>query len=180
MNALLALARAIDKVNETIGRAVSWLVLGLVLVQLLVVLLRYMYGIGSIKLQESILYMHGTLFLAGAAFTLLHNGHVRIDIIYRAAGKQLKAAIDLLGSIFLLLPAMTLVAWASFPYVRNAWMILEGSKETSGIQAVYLLKSLLLVFAVTMLLQGVSLAIHALAALIGYEAPSDEKMKAEI
>lgn len=180
MNVLLAFARAIDKVNDTIGRLVSWVVLGLVLVQLLVVLLRYVYGIGSIKLQESILYMHGTLFLAGAAFTLLHNGHVRIDIIYRAAGRRLKAVIDLLGSVFLLLPAMMLVAWASFPYVRSAWINLEGSGETSGIQAVYLLKSLLLVFALTMLLQGVSMAIHALAALVGYEAVSDEKMKSEL
>jgi TRAP-type mannitol/chloroaromatic compound transport system permease small subunit len=177
---LLSFARAIDRINDTIGRAVSWLVLGLVLVQLLIVLLRYVYGVGSIKLQESILYMHGTLFLAGAAYTLLHNGHVRVDIIYRAAGKRLKAAIDLLGSLFLLLPTVALVAYVSFPYVRRSWSALEGSKETSGIQAVYLLKSVLLVFVVTMALQGLSMAIHALAALAGREAPQAEERPDEI
>lgn len=170
MNALLSFARTIDRLNDTIGRAVSWLVLGLVLVQLLVVLLRYVYGIGSIKLQESILYMHGTLFLAGAAYTLLQEGHVRVDIIYRGAGKRLKALIDLLGSLFLLLPSVGLIGYVSYPYVERAWRALEGSKETSGIHAVFLLKSVLLVFVATLFLQGLSMAIRAFAALFSREA----------
>jgi TRAP-type mannitol/chloroaromatic compound transport system permease small subunit len=175
VNALLSFARTIDKVNDTIGRAVSWLVLGLVLVQLLVVLLRYVYGIGSIKLQESILYMHGTLFLAGAAYTLLQDGHVRVDIIYRGAGKRLRAFIDLLGSLVLLLPSVGLIGYVSFPYVERAWRALEGSKETSGIHAVFLLKSVLLVFVVTLFLQGLAMAIRAFAALTGREGARADK-----
>ncbi len=180
MIALLAFARAIDWLNETIGRAVSWLVLGLVLVQLLIVLLHHVYGQGSSALQELILYMQGTLFLAGAAYTLMHNGHVRVDIIHRVAGTRLKAAIDLLGSLFLLLPAVALIGYVSVPYVHRAWRTLEGSMEMSGIKAVFLLKSVLLVFTLTMFLQGLSMAIHALAALIGREPPAEEEREAEL
>jgi TRAP-type mannitol/chloroaromatic compound transport system permease small subunit len=75
---------------------------------------------------------------------------------------------------------MALVAYVSFPYVRRSWSALVGSKETSGIQAVFLLKSVLLVFVVTMALQGLSMAIHALAALTGREAPPDKERPDEI
>jgi TRAP-type mannitol/chloroaromatic compound transport system permease small subunit len=180
VNALLAFARAVDWLNETIGRAVSWLVLGLLFAQLLIVLLRHVYGQGSVTLQESVPYMQGTLFLAGAAYTLMHNGHVRVDVIHRVAGKRLKAAIDLLGSLFLLLPGAVLVGYVSFPYVHRAWSTLEGSAAAGGIEAVFFLKSVILVFVLAMFLQGLSMAIHALAVLTGREAPVEEEIEAEL
>lgn len=175
MNSLSALAKAIDRLNEGTGRVISWLALGIVLVQLLIVLQRYVFGIGSIRLQESVLYLHALLFLVGASYTLLHNGHVRVDIFYRAAGPRVKAFIDLLGTTFLLLPTTVVITLVSFPYVRRSWAVFEKSRETSGLPTVFLLKSVILVFAVLMTLQGISMAIHALLILSGREtAPSEE------
>lgn len=180
MNALLAFARVIDWLNETIGRAAAWLVLGLVLAQFLIVLLHTVYGFGSVKLRESILYMQAMLLLAGAAYTLMHNGHVRVDIIHRVAGKRLKAAIDFLGSLVLLLPAVALVGYLSFPFVQHGWSALEETITIGGIEAVFLLKTTLLVFVLTMFLQGLSMVIHAFAALTGREAPAEEEVEAEL
>ena len=88
MTALARIAGWIDTLNEGIGRAVSWLALLMVLVQFIVVLQRYVFGIGSIFMQESIVYMHGTLFMLVAGYTLLHNGHVRVDVFYRTMKPQ--------------------------------------------------------------------------------------------
>ncbi len=165
MHALLLAARAIDRVNQRIGQLVAWLTVVMVLVQFTVVLLRYVFGIGFIWMQESILYMHAMVFLVGAGFTLLTDGHVRVDIFYREATPRRKAWVDLLGVLTLLLPFCALVVVVSWRYVANSWGILEGSKETSGIQAVFLLKTLILVFAGLVGIQGVALALKALVVL---------------
>ncbi len=171
MKRLIAL---IDELNERVGRAVSWLALLMVLVQIIVVVQRYVFGIGSIWMQESIVYMHGFLFMLAAGYTLLHNGHVRVDVFYREATPRRKAMTDLFGSLFFLLPMCVSIIWLAWPYVSNSWAILEGSKETSGIHGVYLLKSVIIVFAVLVALQGISMAAHAIRILTGDEAPSDE------
>lgn len=168
------LARLIDRINDRIGRAVAWLALVMVLVQFVIVVQRYVFGIGSIWMQESMVYMHATLFMLAAGYTLLHNGHVRVDIFYREASPRRKALTDLAGALFFLLPMCAATAWLAWPYVANSWAIFEGSKETSGIHAVFLLKSVILAFAVLVALQGVSLAIHAVRVLKGDEAPSSE------
>ncbi len=82
MRFLQGLARAIDRLNEAIGVSVAWLALFTVLVEFAVVLMRYVFGVGSVKMQESIVYMHATVFMVAAGYTLLHNGHVRCDIFY--------------------------------------------------------------------------------------------------
>jgi TRAP-type mannitol/chloroaromatic compound transport system permease small subunit len=170
----LSLAKTIDALNERVGRTVSWLALFMVLVQFTVVLLRYVFGIGSIFMQESIIYMHGFLFMLGAGYTLLHGGHVRVDIFYGAASERKQAFVDLFGVIFFLLPVLTLILIYGWPYVADSWSILESSKETSGIPAVYILKSSIIAFCVLMALQGVSMAIHALAIIKGVEHKSAE------
>jgi len=164
----------IDGLNDRIGRTVSWLALLMMLVQFLVVVQRYVFGIASIWMQESIVYMHGFLFMLAAGYTLLHNGHVRVDIFYREATPRRKAMTDLFGSLFFLLPVCLATIWLAWPYVSNSWAILEGSKETSGIHGVYLLKSVIIAFAVLVALQGISLAIHSVRILMGLETPSDE------
>ena len=85
VRSLQGLARAIDRLNEGIGVSVAWLALFTVLVEFAVVLMRYVFGVGSVKMQESIVYMHATVFMVAAGYTLLHNGHVRCDIFYAAA-----------------------------------------------------------------------------------------------
>ncbi len=179
MGALKPIAKMIDRLNQVLGATVAWLTLIMVLEQFAIVVMRYVFGVGYIYMQESIVYMHGILFLLGAGFTLLHNGHVRVDLIYREAPERQKALTDLLGSLLLLIPVMILILWVSYPYVEISWSVLEGSKETSGIPGIFLLKTMILVFAVLMLLQGISMAIHSSLILMGVEdAPQEEAQTA--
>jgi TRAP-type mannitol/chloroaromatic compound transport system permease small subunit len=170
---LLRLARAVDRGNEGLGRAVAWLALALVLLQFVVVVMRYVFGLGSVKMQESIVYMHATIFMVAAGYTLLHNGHVRCDIFYAGASPRAKAAIDLFGVLAFLLPMCALIAWVAWPYVASSWAVHEGSPEGSlGIPGVFLLKSVILLFAGLLSLQGLSLALHSALLLAGVEAPA--------
>ena len=124
------LADRIDRLNTAVGRAASWCALAIVLLGFAVVLLRYLLGVGSIWLQESILYAHAALFLLAAAWTLKEGGHVRVDVFYASAAPRTKAWIDLLGALFLLLPFAVAIVWFSLPYVARSWAILERSRET--------------------------------------------------
>jgi TRAP-type mannitol/chloroaromatic compound transport system permease small subunit len=164
---LRTLAAAIDAVNATIGRIVSWFGLFLVLAMLVAVFGRYVYGVGWIKLSEAILYAHAFLFMLGSAWTLRQDGHVRVDIFYREARPRTKAWINLVGVVLFLLPVMVLIGWVSWPYVGRAWAIREGSREISGIHLVYLLKTAIIVFAVQIGLQGIALAARSVLALRG-------------
>lgn len=160
-------SRTIDRISGALGRAVAWCALALVLVQFVAVVERYVFGVGWIWVEESIVYLHATLFMAGAGYTLLHEGHVRVDIFYAGATARQRALIDLLGTLFFLWPVAGLIFAKAWPYVAASWAVLERSPETSGIPAVFLLKSLLLVFAVLVALQGLSMAARALDTLGG-------------
>src|SRR6266540_1775759 len=159
---LSRLADCIDRLTGTIGRTVAWCTLIVVLTQFAVVLLRYLLGMGSIWLSESIVYGHAAVFMLAATWTLAENGHVRVDIFYADAPPRRKALVDLLGALLLLIPFALALAWLSFPYVARSWAILERSRETSGLPAVFLLKTLIPLFALSMALQGVSQAIRAI------------------
>src|SRR5256714_2811173 len=161
-----SLADGIDRLNSAIGRAASWCALAVVLIGFAVVLLRYVLGLGSIWLQESILYAHAALFLLAAAWTLKQGGHVRVDVFYADASPRIKAWIDLLGALLLLLPFTLAVVYFSLPYVERSWAILERSRETSGLPLVFLLKTLIPLFALLLALQGIAQAVRALAILI--------------
>ncbi len=153
---LAGLARTLDALNEWLGRAVAWMTLGMVLVTFLVVLLRYLFDLGWIAMQESVTYMHAVVFLAGAAYTLRHDGHVRVDVFYKGFSPRTRAWVDLLGSLLLLLPVCGFIAWASWDYVAQSWAIREGSREAGGLPGVFLLKTLLLVLVASLVLQAVA------------------------
>ncbi len=157
----MSIADRIDRLTTLIGRAAAWLCLFIVLAQFAVVLMRYGFGMGSAKLTESILYAHAALFMLAAAWTLRENGHVRVDIFYADARPRRKALVDLLGALFLLIPFALSLLILSLPYVARSWSILERSRETSGLPFVYLLKTLIPIFAISLVLQGVSQAIRA-------------------
>ena len=161
------LARTIDGLSEQTGRIVAWLALVLVVLQFGLVVLRYVFGINDRASEELLLYLHGTLFLLAAAFTLKHQGHVRIDLSYRDASARTQAWIDLAGTIFFLLPICALIGWAAWPFVENAWVSKEGSIETSGLPFKYIYKSVILVFVAMMALQGFAQAIKAWLVLKG-------------
>jgi len=168
MNGLKRIAEAIDLLNDWIGRGLAWLTLGMVLVTFVVVLMRYVFGLGSTIMQESVVYMHATVFMVVAGYTLVHNGHVRCDIFYGAASPRAKAIIDIVGTVIFLIPVCVLIIWVSWPYARASWAVLEGSPEgTMGIPGVFLLKTLILVFAGVLSLQAVSLVLQSALFLAG-------------
>ncbi len=168
MSVLKRIATAIDLINDGIGRGLAWLTLGMVLVTFGVVLMRYVFGLGSTILQESVVYMHAIVFMGCAGFALVHNGHVRCDIFYGAATPRAKAVIDLIGTFLFLIPMCVLVFWVTWPYAAASWAVLEGSPEgRMGIPAVFLLKTLILVFAGLLALQSVSLLLQSALFLAG-------------
>ncbi len=162
---MTAFADRIDRMTAWIGRAAAWLCLFIVLAQFTIVVMRYGFGTGSAKLTESIIYGHAALFMLAAAWTLRENGHVRVDIFYADAPPRRKALVDLFGALLLLIPFALSLFILSLPYVARSWSILERSRETSGLPLVYLLKTLIPVFATLLVLQGISQAIRALQTL---------------
>jgi TRAP-type mannitol/chloroaromatic compound transport system permease small subunit len=156
----------IDRLNMAIGRAASWCALAIVLIGFAVVLMRYVLGLGSIWLQESILYAHSALFLLAAAWTLKEGGHVRVDVFYADAAARTKAWVDLLGALLLLLPFCAAILYFSAPYVARSFALLERSREASGLPLVFLLKALIPLFALLLALQGMAQIVKALAILI--------------
>lgn len=139
----------------------------MVLVQFALVLMRYVFGIGSVMAQEALIYAHALLFLLAAGYTLLGDGHVRVDIFYRPASPRTKALIDLLGVLVFLFPFCWLLWDVALPYVEASWRIREGSRETAGLPLVFLLKTAIPVFVVLLALQGLSLALRSLEVLTG-------------
>jgi TRAP-type mannitol/chloroaromatic compound transport system permease small subunit len=105
--------------------------------------------------------------MVGAGYTLLHDGHVRVDIFYRTASIRKKALVDLFGSLVLLLPVLVLVWVQAWPYVLDSWARLEESREAGGLPGLFLLKSVILVFCITLGLQGLSLAGRSILILVG-------------
>jgi TRAP-type mannitol/chloroaromatic compound transport system permease small subunit len=155
------IADGIDRTIAAIGRAAAWCCLYVVLAEFAVVVMRYALGLGSIRLQESVLYAHAALFMLAAAWTLQVDGHVRVDIFYAQAKPRTRAVIDLIGAIVFLFPVAIAVAALSLPYVERSWSFFEGSRETSGLPLVYLLKTLIPLFAVLIGVQGIAQAIRA-------------------
>ena len=162
---MTVLADRIDRLNVAIGRAVAWLVLAVVLLQFALVVARYLFGLGSIWLTETVIYAHATLFMLAAAWTLHAGGHVRVDVFYADASAGTRARVDLIGALLLLLPFMLVVLWLSVPYAARSWTILEHSQEASGLPLVFVFKTLIPLFALLMALQGIAQAIRAAAAL---------------
>jgi len=148
----------LDNINEITGRFIAWFTLMIVAITFLVVILRYGFDIGSIALQESVSYFHTFVFMLGAAYTLKHDGHVRVDIFYRKMTKTKKAWVDLLGTLFLLFPVCLFILISSWDYVFTSWTQLEQSGEAGGLAYVYILKTALLIMPILLMLQGAVLA----------------------
>ena len=159
-------ADTIDRLTTAIGRGAAWLVLAIVLLQFALVLARYVFGLGSIWLTETVIYGHATLFLLASAWTLRAGGHVRVDIFYADAAPRTRAIVDLAGAL-LLLPFALVLLWLAAPYAARSWAVLERSQETSGLPLVFVLKTLIPLFAVMMALQGAAQAVRAVQALTG-------------
>ena len=173
MSLFIYIADRIDAAIERIGRLLAWLNLLMVLVVVTIVVLRYCFAVGSVALQESVSYLHAAIFMLGIAYTLQHNGHVRVDIFYRQASPRRRAMIDLLGTLLFLLPVCLVIFIGSWDYVAASWNIAERSEERSGIAFVYALKSLLLLMPALLFLQGLAGALRLILTLAN--VPTDRR-----
>jgi TRAP-type mannitol/chloroaromatic compound transport system permease small subunit len=156
----------IDSITEILGKMISWLTLLMVLLTFTIVVLRYGFNLGWVAMQESVLYFHGIVFMLGAAYTLKHDGHVRVDIFYQKFSLKQKAWVNLIGGLVLLMPVCIFIFFISINYVLAAWQIMESSPEAGGLPLVYLNKSLILTLAVTMVFQGLAEILRNLLAIL--------------
>ena len=154
------LAGALERINQVIGHTLCWAALGMLLLQFMIVLLRYVFGYSFIFLDEGVLYFHATLFMLGAGYTFLVNAHVRVDIFYSGMSPRNNAFVDIFGHLFLLTPALLVLVWYSWPYVHGSWAILEGPISVGGIPASFLLKSLIPAYCALLLAQGLAALIR--------------------
>jgi TRAP-type mannitol/chloroaromatic compound transport system permease small subunit len=161
--------RYIDTFTERFGRLLAWSVPLMVVITSAVVVLRYGFALGFTALQESITYLHATLFMLGAAFTLKHDRHVRVDIFYQYFSPRRRAWVDSVGTIVFLFPLCGLILLSSWDFAAKAWAIREASVEPGGIPAVFLLKSLVPVMAINLALQAVAELLRNLRVLMSGE-----------
>src|SRR5687768_11912849 len=153
MLSLQSLADGIDRVNERLGHALSWLVLFTVAAAAAVAVLRYAFSFGWVWMQDAYVWANAVLFMMGAAYTLLLDKHVRVDFFYGSRGPRFKAAVDLFGAVVLLLPTIVVIFAYSFPYVLVSWLRREASLDVGGMPGVFLLKTVLLAFCVPLFFQ---------------------------
>lgn len=170
MKTLDGALQALDALTERLGRAAAWLSLALVGVTCWIVAARYVFNSGSIAVQESVIYLNSLLFILCSGYTLKHHGHVRVDIFYAKASLRYRAWVDLLGTFLLLLPLCGFLLWISWDYVESSWRVREQSGEAGGLPWVYLLKTLILVLAGLLALQGLAEALRAARVLHGGSA----------
>jgi len=172
---LITIAQLIDALNERVGRFVAWLTLFMVINVFIVVVLRYTFSIGWIWMQELYVWSHALVFLLGAGYTLLHEGHVRIDLIYRDASVKYKAIVNIFGCMFLAAPLLILLFDRSLPLIIRSWINFEKSAEAGGMEGVFLLKTSIAVFSILFILQFLAMLLRNMVVLLGYELPSNDQ-----
>ena len=165
MKPLVTILALIDRINSLVGRAVAWLTVLMVINVFLVVVLRYLFAIGWIWMQELYVWMHATVFLLGASYTLISDGHVRIDLFYRSATRSYKAMTNIIGSVFFGFPLLYLIFDRSWPMVIRSWENLEKSAEAGGMPAVFIFKSILPVFCILFAIQVFALVLRSILEL---------------
>ena len=158
---------AIDRFSALTGRITAWLALLMVRVTGVVVVLRYVFDMGFIWLQESVTWMHAVVFMLGAAYALQRDEHVRVDVFYREFDARRRAIVDILGVLLFLLPLCIYIGWSAWDFVAASWRIREASRESGGLPypLVPLLKSVLIVMPAMLALQGTALFLRSVSVL---------------
>ena len=145
----------INKINIALGKFFSWSLLIMVILTFAIVILRYLFNLGFIWMQELVRYLYASVFMLCAAYTLAQDEHVRVDIFYSKLTDKYKIFVNVVGSLIFLIPVCLCILYYSYTYVINSWMQLEGSLEERGLHAVYLLKTLIWGFAIMLTLQSI-------------------------
>lgn len=166
MGALLTLSRAIDRVNSLIGRSASWLILLAIFVSATNAIIRKLFSISSNAWLELQWYLYGGAFLLAAAYTLLENEHIRIDILYGNIRRRTQHWIDLLGTIFFLMPVVLVSLWLLWPWLMRSISSQEMSMNAGGL-ILWPAKALLFAGFVLLLCQGISEIIKKIAVMRG-------------
>ena len=159
----------INRISDATGKVTAWLTLFMVVATVVVVVLRYVFDVGLIWLQESIIWMHATVFMVGAAYTFMHEEHVRVDVFYRSMSVRRKALVDLLGVAIFLLPMCVFLTLKSYDFAWTSWSMHEASRESGGLPYPFLpiIKSVLVIMPVTVGLQGLALLLRSMRSLRG-------------
>ena len=160
INILKNLSSTISYINKIAGFICAIIVVLMSLNVFLVVVLRYLFGISFIWMQETYVWMHAYIFMLGAGYTYLNDDHVRIDIIYRSSSKLYKALVDSIGIIFLLFPFLYIIWNYSYPFVYKSWQMNEISREAGGLSMLYLLKLAILIFVILLSIQAIAKIIN--------------------
>jgi TRAP-type mannitol/chloroaromatic compound transport system permease small subunit len=166
MKALLTISRAIDAVNERVGRVLLWLVLIMVLVSAGNAISRYLFSLSSNAWLELQWYLFSAVFLGCAGYTLLHNEHIRIDVVSTRLPRRVQVVIDIFGILLFLFPMATIIMWMSWPVFLNAYNTHEVSVNAGGLLR-WPARLLVPVGFFLLLLQGVSELIKRIAFLMG-------------
>ncbi len=169
MGALRRVSQWIDRLNDRVGRGVSWLATGMVLLTSYDTIMRYGFQKGSVGLQELEWHLFAIVFLVGAGYTLKEDAHVRVDIFYARLDDRRKAWTNLIGSVIALIPFCLLVIWATKGFVENSWAVRETSPDPGGLPARYALKAVIPLGFLLIALQGVSEAIKSFLVIRGEE-----------
>lgn len=171
---LKGLCRLIDAGNEWVGRGVAWVTLLMVLVVFVDVVMRYALNMSYVFTQEMEWHLFAFVFLMGAGYTLLHDGHVRVDIFYQRLSPKARAWVNLIGVIFFLIPGCFMVVYTSWNFVANSFGMMEGSPDPGGVPYRFIIKSAIPIGFALLLLQGISLGIHSFLIIIGREVPEEQ------
>lgn len=163
--------RTIDYLCVGLGEIIKWALPLLVLTVVMSVVALSIFGLSFTKLDELPLYLHAAIIMLGSAATLIAGQHVRVDIFYSRFGSTRKAKLEILAFYALIVPVCLILIWMSQSFVSGAWRSLEGSTDTNGIRGVYLLKTLVPIFALTVLAQAFAIAARAALLLTGKTAP---------
>lgn len=162
----------IDALNEWAGRATAWLVLAMVMLICYDVAMRYFFNQGSVALQELQWHLFALVFLLGSAYTYKHDGHVRVDLIYRShfLSDKHRALINIVGILFFLLPFCLLILTTTWPFAVNAFNYNEGSPDPGGLPYRYLLKGSILLAFTLLTLQGIAELLRNSLKLLQHES----------
>ena len=162
---LALIAAKISLVSEWTGKLVAWLVFLMTLLVGYDVTMRYLFQSGSVALQELEWHLFSLIFLLGAAYTLKHDEHVRLDLFYqsRFMNDYRRAWINLFGSLFLLIPFSILITWSVWPFIQQAYVYSEGSPDPGGLPYRWILKAAIPLGFSLLVLQGISDALKNLS-----------------
>jgi TRAP-type mannitol/chloroaromatic compound transport system permease small subunit len=174
MSVAKRICEIIDFVNEWVGRGVAWTTLGLVLVVFTDVVMRYLFNTSFVFTQELEWHVFSFIFLLGAGYTLLHDGHVRVDILYQALGPKGQAWVNLIGVLFFLIPGCLLVIDTSWAFMMTSVKVWEGSPDPGGIPLRFIVKGFIPAGFSLLLLQGISMGIKSVLVLAGAEISEEE------